>query len=304
MKASIIVLLAFLFGSITWAQELVAPSIPYENMVGAKNRPLVFLEAGTVEHDACLALYDKAPRSQLIQHDAFALDYNGYHRVANWVYHEITAENLRKPTLKRSDDFRADPALVDQTPVNGRDYVRSGFDRGHLVPSGDFNWDRELNSQTFYMTNMAPQTVSLNQKAWESLERQVRSWACGLGQLAVYTGPIYDKDQIPHRLASCVSVPHRFFKIIKAKKDGKTQAIGFVYKQGDDRSQGETDQWKTKVMSIDEIEQLTGIDFFAGTDTADEQASFESQKGIVEWDGAGSDSCRATSAPTADPVNP
>ena len=275
------------------SQEVTALEyVPYRNMQGAKGRPLAFISAGAPEYDSCLEAYKDAPRSTLIEHDALKIDYNGFHRVANWVYHEIAAENLRKPTMSRSNKFRADPKITNQTPVNERDYVRSGFDRGHLAPSGDFNWDRDLNIQTFYMSNMAPQTVSLNQRAWNALEGQVRSWACGLGKLKVYTGPVYDAGRLPHRLQSCVSVPHRFFKIVMAEKNGRPLAAGFVYEQGDDYSRGATGQWQEKITSIDEIETMTGIDFFSSL-PVEVQAQFENQKSAADWESVGSEKCRS-----------
>ncbi|MBX9768649.1 MAG: DNA/RNA non-specific endonuclease [Bdellovibrionales bacterium] len=265
----------------------------YPGMAKAmQGRPMVVLKSGSPENNACIAQYEKASRHIPLWHDAIFMDYNGFHRVPNWVFHQITAEGMSSYSYGRyKGNFIRDPILAEAA-VDHKDYTGSGFDRGHMVPSGDFSYDAKLNKQTFFASNLSPQSPDMNQKDWERLEDQVRKWACGLGRLKVYTGPIFDEGLIPYRLKSCISVPHRFFKILLAeKRDGKSQAIAFIYGQNTEIAKGQENHWQTKVASIDEVEQATGIDFFAEQYSVQDQAAFEAQKNPADWESAGSAKC-------------
>lgn len=223
-----------------------------------------------------------------ISHRAYTLSYNFNHRVPNWVYHRVSRENLKNSCTKRKDKFKADPELVkNQLPaVTERDYKNTGFDRGHMAPSADMAWDAEVNAESFFMTNMSPQTANLNQKAWNNLENRIRLWACGHGELRVYTGPILKEGL--NRLNSCVSVPEQFYKVILSYKDNKYRGIAFIYNQTDSG-----DPYREKAVSIRAVESVTGIDFFKDEFAPAVQNSFEKEFDWSDWDGT-EVACKAT----------
>lgn len=79
--------------------------------------------------------------------------------------------------------------FFDQTNLNSNEYWGEytyfpGYDRGHICPSGDRTASKEMNSQTFVMTNMQPQyhkfngfDDSGNNGLWVRMENQLRKWA-------------------------------------------------------------------------------------------------------------------------------
>ncbi len=220
-----------------------------------------------------------------IHHRALTISYNAKYRIPNWVSYHLTRENLMNSCAKRNDKFRGDSVLASagfskDLIINETSFKGSGFDRGHMAPSGDFIWDQDLNSETFFMTNMSPQTAELNQKTWNKLEAHVRNWACGLGDLKVYTGPIIEPNM--KRLNSCVSIPNKFFKVLLGKKDKKLIGIGFVYDQADRIG----DPYKQNAVSIRKVEELSGLNFFGDDYAQKVQDDFETQFDIKNWDGS------------------
>lgn len=241
------------------------------------------------------------PNNLLIAHQAYKLSYNFNYRVANWVYHEVKKSNLEYSCAKRNDKFKADPVLsVFGLPrVTEKDYKGSvtGYDRGHMAPSGDFRWNPEVDGESFLMTNMSPQTKNLNQRAWNRLEEKVRAWACGLGEVKIYTGPVLNNQTFP-RLESCVAIPNQFYKVVVAYKNGGYQGIGFIYNQSDDG-----DPIQERAVSIRQVEKATGIDFFKDQFAQEVQDTFETQNNLNDWVSV-ENNCTRCSRTSGDGVTP
>ena len=80
--------------------------------------------------------------------------------------------------------------------ISGRyNYRRSGYDRGHMTPSGDMP-DEHAQQQTFSLANMVPQTAALNRGVWEGIESAVRDLAVRQGELYVVTGPVFAGQEL------------------------------------------------------------------------------------------------------------
>lgn len=233
------------------------------------------------------------PLHYTIKHRAYEVSYNFYHLNPNWVYHRINRSNLQNSCAKRDKGFYADNILFrlgvsKELVVNDKSFKGSGFDRGHMAPSADFQWNQDINKESFFMTNMSPQTPGLNQQTWEKLESRIRRWACGNGELEVYTGPILEQNL--NRLDSCVSIPNRYFKVLAYYKNGKHHGIAFVYPQTDSKADG--DPFEKRAVSIRKLEEMTGIDFFADKYSKEVQESFETSYDMADWAGT-EDNCMA-----------
>lgn len=192
---------------------------------------------------------------QIVRHTYYSLAYSEENEQASWVYYELSSEDLNG-TQSRTDDFRADPAIsTGSSSLN--DFKSSGYDRGHLCPAADMNRNKIAMSESFFLSNMSPQMPGFNRGIWSVAEDQVREWTLKYQKLYVVTGPVF-QNNIGTIGLNEVTIPGYYFKIIF---DGKDHMIGLILPHAS--STQSLDQF---VVSIDQIEQQTGIDFFKGLD--------------------------------------
>lgn len=196
----------------------------------------------------------------IVEHSAMILSYNETHEQPNWVSH-IVIPAVIEGNLSRTNDFRVDPKVTTQTAVKA-DYWYSGFDRGHIGPSADFRWSSKAISESYFYSNMAPQRPELNRERWAELEGWVRSHVYHTEeQMIVVAGGILQKDLPTIGKENKVSIPEKCFKVILDLEGPEKKAIGFVL---------ENKECPYPVisyaMSIDEVEKITGLDFFSELD--------------------------------------
>ena len=157
-----------------------------------------------------------------------------------------------------------DPVLEEKGLYLDRDYFyRSGFDHGHVCPSADRQYSYEANKQTFYLSNMQPQYNKFNAGIWEKLESKIRKWTPRNNEDTLYVckgGTIDDEENIIKRISGKLIAPKYFFCALLLKNAMGYRAIGFwMENENIDRS---NDKLKIYAKSIDELEKITGIDFF------------------------------------------
>ena len=113
-----------------------------------------------------------------------------------WSAEDLTEEQIETARkTARKGTFSVDSRLPGSMQATLSDYRRSGYDRGHMTPSGD-EPDAASQDQSFLLSNIVPQTAALNRGAWEGVESAVRGWADQEGEVFVVTGPGYNPDQI------------------------------------------------------------------------------------------------------------
>lgn len=192
---------------------------------------------------------------QDIQYTGFTVNFNPEMHVPNYVAWDLTAEKVHG-TIPRKNDFKADPNVAGCSTLD--DYYKSGFDRGHMAPSADMKWSNDAMSDCFYLTNMCPQTSNLNSGRWNQLETKCRQWVEQDSTLIIICGPILT-DRLTRTIGnSKVIVPQRFFKIIYAPYAAEPMMLAFVLSNN-----ALPEQLKEASRSVDEIEELTGLDFFS-----------------------------------------
>ena len=197
----------------------------------------------------------------------YTLSFDLSNKIASWVAYPLTKEYMG--SAKRQDDFRVDPSFPSSSQINATVY---GYDRGHQLPSADRTANVELNSQTFYYSNMTPQLAGFNQKIWADMESKVRSYAGSCDTLYVVTGAVlktvggvesvsYTSDRSGIQK---IAVPNYYYKVlvsVKSSGGNRTyKGIGFWFEHK--ANSGKVNS--SYACSIDEIERKTGIDFFAG----------------------------------------
>lgn len=194
---------------------------------------------------------------EVIQHKGFVLGYWEKYEQPAWVMHLLEAPESKAKRFRRRDNFREDP-LVSTLSASPEDYLKSGYDRGHLAPAADLSYDEEVLSESFYMSNMSPQRPAFNRGIWNVLENQVREFAVTEGRLIVVTGPVFGKR--PRRIGeNRVSVPKGFYKILFDIQEPELKMLAFLLPH-----RGSQASLSSFTVSVDSVEELSGLDFFAG----------------------------------------
>lgn len=211
---------------------------------------------------------------EIITHHYYTLSYNEIHEQAEWVAYELKKEQLSY-TNHRRPYFIDDPA-VESGSANWKNYIRSGYDRGHLCPAGDRRFSKAAFNETFYTSNISPQKNDFNAGIWNRLEQKTRYWARKYNGLYVVTGGVLT-DDLEAIGNEEVSVPNYFYKILIDKSRGEYKAIAFLMPH--EESDAALHHF---VVSIDTIEKMTRIDFFPNLpDTLEKQ--LESKADYKGW---------------------
>lgn len=145
-----------------------------------------------------------------------------------------------------------------------------------MAPAADMKWSNTAMKESFYFSNMCPQHPELNRRKWKDLEEKIRDWAITDSAIIIICGPIIEKT--PQKIGkNKVTVPQKFFKVILSPFTTSPKAIGFLFKNGRSVS-----PLATYAVSVDSIETLTGMDFFAPLPD-DLENKIESQVNCNQW---------------------
>ena len=212
----------------------------------------------------------------ILKRKGYITSYNNKTKNPNWVAWHLTKAHTYGEHQRGGEQFTEDTAAGSGRATD-RDYYNSRYDRGHMCPAGDNKWDAQAMTESFLFTNICPQNHGLNKYEWNDLEMQCRSWAREYGAIDIVCGPIYSHKDAQKTIGrNRVWVPDAFFKVILCRK-GKAKAIGFIY-----RNEGVKQTVEEAVRSVDEIEALTGIDFFPALDDAIEN-KIEAEARLSDW---------------------
>ena len=212
----------------------------------------------------------------IIEREGYALGYIEKHEQPAWVQYIMTAEVVSRRAAKRGDDFRPDPD-VPTGSATPQDYTRSGYDRGHLAPAADMSFSVKTMSESFFMSNMSPQAPQFNRGIWSKLEKQVRHFATKEKRIVVVTGPILPAEKTITIGANKVTVPQYYYKVIYDTTPPE-KMIGFVLP-----NKGSSADLRTCVVTVDRVEELTGLDFFS-TVPKEKQEQMERTITVENWD--------------------
>ena len=237
------------------------------------------------------------PTWTVICHAGQVVAFNPEHNVSDWVAYPLRREDLLDPKVERKDAFRLDPLVPEGHRVVPDDYLNTGYDRGHLAPAGAMRWSEEAMSESFFMSNMAPQVgAGFNRSSWKALERRMRHWAYERGVLYVVTGPLYearpidklvvdeDRDEVDDNGIE-VDIPSHFFKL--ALDPGSMEAIAFILPN----AKVKTKDLTMHLTSIRDVEARSRLDFLERIwDGAEQAIERHVQPGL--WDKASDARCR------------
>jgi endonuclease G, mitochondrial len=264
MKLSILffILVALLTPSCKWVADLnkkiESPQAKNETpLISSEEAKKLYLAPGNPSNAGA------ARDNFLLVNSAFAAGYNNAKGHANWVSWCVTKGDMGE--AERQNDFRPDPALPGNfAEITTADYSSSGYERGHLCPSADRASAPALNSLTFLMTNIAPQTHDLNAGPWEKLERYTRAMARRSAALYIVAGGYGSKGKIKNK----IDIPSNFWKVIVVNEGGgdissvnentRVIAVDMPNEAGILNK-----NWREYAVTVRSIEQKTGYDLLS-----------------------------------------
>lgn len=209
------------------------------------------------------------PTNYLMEKPQYVLSYNRDNGRPNWVSWHLDPSWLG--STPRQDSFRADTTLpAGWYQVQGTDYSGSGYDRGHMCPSGDRTKTVADNDATFLMTNMIPQAPTNNQQVWANLETYCRTLANSGNELYIISGGYGNSGFIAN---GHVAIPTTTWKVIMVLPSGTndvsrvTTSTRLIAVSIPNNNSVVSD-WRQYRVSVDSVESLTGYNFFSNVSTS------------------------------------
>ena len=197
----------------------------------------------------------------------YSLEYSYKYKHSYWIAYRF--DNTTGGNVGRNEAYKPDPELPSQYAAKHNDYTNSGYTRGHLCASSDRQYSKEANQQTFYMSNISPQSGNgFNQSgsAWNTGEDKVQAWGYNISRstdtLYVVKGGTIGEGMIKGYIKNEIAIPKYFFMTVLFRSGDNYKAIGFYMPHENLKDDPDKKDPKKYLMSIDALEQETGIDFF------------------------------------------
>ncbi len=211
----------------------------------------------------------------LLENRGYTVGYSDALKNPRWVAYRIFDVPNRSSGPRFS--FRIDRRT--RTKVRTSDYTHSGFDRGHMAPNYGIatRYGAEAQKETFLMSNIIPQSPHVNRHIWKDLEMRVaKQYGRYFSEVWVITGPIFREH--PKQLKSGIPIPSHYYKIIVDENDEQLRVLAFLIEQ----HCPPYTRIKTRLVSVDEIEKRTGLDFFSNLPLAN-QSQLEAESATRLW---------------------
>lgn len=203
-----------------------------------------------------VALPDGTPE-QVKEYTGFTLNFNKDNHTANYVAWELLKSETSGSVNRNDYNYWVDNSIEGCLSTDFA-YSTYSYERGHLCPAADQKWSTSAMSDCMVMANMSPQLRSLNSGLWGTLENNERTWAKRDGALWIIAGPLYyDVDDLYIGKAKA-RVPSAYFKAFLYIDTDSPRAIAFILQNGS--NPGNLSDY---AMSIDDLEEETGFDFFS-----------------------------------------
>ena len=197
----------------------------------------------------------------------YSLEYSYKYKHSYWIAYRF--DNTTGGNVGRNEAYKPDPELPSQYAAKHNDYTNSGYTRGHLCASSDRQYSKEANQQTFYMSNISPQSGNgFNQSgsAWNTGEDKVQAWGYNISRstdtLYVVKGGTIGEGMIKGYIKNEIAIPKYFFMAVLFRSGDNYKAIGLYMPHENLKDDPDKKDPKKYLMSIDALEQETGIDFF------------------------------------------
>ncbi len=235
--------------------------IPYYTIKSEDNSH--YIEDGELPYIGDSSSVSRSPIGRYTYH------YNPQYGISNWVAYSLTREEVELTGTKRTNRFHPDSALISKGVkiASPADYYRSGYNRGHLLPSSDRDDSRAENITTFNFVNIAPQLSRVNSGVWLYIEHKVKEWAYSYGRAYITVGTIVE-DSNRYIGKGKITIPTAFYKAVAVNINGEWFATAFIVPNSIDIK----NNYEKYRVSIDKLEDIIDLDLFPNLSTSD---SFE-----------------------------
>jgi endonuclease G, mitochondrial len=221
----------------------------------------------------------------LLCYQAFAVLYSGLSRTPLYAAEHLTAARVEAARrVDRVDAFHEEDDLPEATRSELADYTGSGWDRGHMAPSGDMP-SPSAQAESFSLANIVPQNPDGNRRLWAGIESSVRALAVERGDLFVVTGPLFEGSSV-QSLRGRVLIPTRLFKAVYDANRGEAGVYLARNAPGD--------AWEA--ISLDQLAAIGGLVAFPDLPASvrrrtmalpeprrDEHAGSRREPGFLDW---------------------
>lgn len=214
-------------------------------------------------------------RVNVLENRGYVSGYSESMKNPLWVSYRLF--DVPKLESGKRSGFRIDQRT--RAKVNQKDYTHSGFDRGHMAPNFGIasRYGAEGQKETFLMSNIIPQNPSVNRGLWKEIEMRVaKRYGCYFSEVWVITGPVFQEPV--RKMESGIPIPSHYYKIIVDEHQGDLRTLAFLI-------EADCPPWtrfKKRLVSIDDIEHRTGLDFFPDLNE-EVQAQLESEAATRLW---------------------
>jgi endonuclease G len=232
------------------------------------------IEEATEIEDICTANCTFETHEKVLKRKGYMLSYNIDTLIPNWVGWTLTDSHVGGE-CHRDNNYYEDNDVPSPKATND-DYIGSGWSRGHMCPAGDNKWDAIAMKESNFLTNICPQNAKLNSGLWNKIEQDCRKWAKKYNEIYIVCGPVLLDKEHETIGKNKIVVPEAFFKVI-LRMNPQPSAIGFVVRNNDGKKK--RDQF---VNSVDDVERITGIDFFPALPDSIED-KVEAYVNIEDW---------------------
>ena len=262
-------------------------SFSWQNKLPKEHEEIIVQQEDEEENDAswmtmpesvaklCTAAPLKKTPELVLQRTSYIVSYNKQTRCPNWVAWQLTSDHT-DGELKRMNNFHED----EDCPLPRatlQDYKGSGWSRGHMCPAGDNKWSHKAMYDSFSLVNVCPQDSKHNSGVWNSLEMDCRRWARQYGEVFIVCGPVWTKGKHQTIGPNKVQVPEAFFKVV-LRLNPEPAGFGIITRNNEG-----TKKHDLYFNSIDQVERITGIDFFPALPD-DIENEVEAKADINDWE--------------------
>lgn len=216
---------------------------------------------------------------QILINRFYVVGYSYYFRQAKWALEIVDPDKRDMTTVERQNNFRPDFRVPRRFRADLSDYSGSGFDRGHLVASANQNDTEIQNSETFLLSNMAPQHSNLNRNIWRELESEIRDVdeRDTVRETYVICGPIFDFTQAVSFIGERdnngieIPIPSHFFKCVLTE-DGNGRLRMWAFELPNTRVNGNISDFRVSTAYIEKRAGLTLWDNLLGPEMEREKS--------------------------------